>query len=263
MIKKISLYCKTLKRKLELAISIPADYKTSQIKYDALFMLDGENIFKDSEASFGRSLRMGKFLASMANKFDKRICCIGIYNAGSEMGRINEYTPFKIEGVSSDEWKKQDTNVCRAFTKDLVDVVIPYIKEEFNISDTSFIMGSSLGALYVCYLTNSYPGLFKGCGLFSCASFLCANALTKHLEKNRDKDLRNFIYVGLNEKSDEIFDSKIYYNEAKRLYDIFKDNDIKVRLSVDASGIHNEATWEKHIMEFLSFMYSDDIIYSI
>lgn len=261
MIKTFYLYCKTVKRKVKIAISIPRDYKNNNITYDALFMLDGENIFKDSYATYGRSLRMGKYLSIMSNEFNKHICCIGIYNAGSDEGRTNEYTPFKLEYNKHNY--KQDVNVCKNFTYDFINTIIPYIKDNYPINNNYYLMGSSLGALYSLYLCNLYKDLFKGVGLFSLASFLCKNSVTKFLDTNIDKNIRCFMYVGKEEFSDNLYDPKTYYDEALRIYNILKNNGVKIKLSVDVNGKHNEATWEKHIMEFLSFMYNDDIIYSI
>lgn len=265
MIEKMNLYCPNLRRKLKISVSIPKNYKQSDVEFDALYMLDGQNIFKDSDAAFGRSLRMGKYLAIMARKYNKRICCIAIHNSESDLGRINEYTPFPIEMKASEEWDSHDLSISKAYTKDFISTIIPYINSRYPIKknpQNNFIMGSSLGALYAIYIANTYPKYFSGVGLFSPATFLCKTALRSHLTKNLNKNLRSFIYVGLEETSDDCFDKSLYFDEAKMLYSQLKENNCKTRLSISSSGTHDEETWEKHIMEFLSFMYYDDIILS-
>jgi len=261
MIKKFDLYCPNSKRKVHIQVSIPKTYD-ADILFDSLYMFDGQNIFKDHDAAFGRSLRMGKYLAIMASKFNKRICGIAISNSGSDLGRINEYTPFKLEQVAEDNWKKQDVNECTKFTMDFIFTIIPYIQAHFPVkkeASSTFVMGSSLGGLYASYVANLYPNIFGAAGLFSPAIFLCDKAFYHFVDANRNDKLRNFIYVGLKESSDGSFDENLYYNTALKLHNYNKKHNIPSKLLCDYYGIHNEETWERHILQFLSYIYFDDI----
>ncbi|MCQ2771897.1 MAG: hypothetical protein MJ238_01280 [Bacilli bacterium] len=262
MLQKFELFLPRSKRKVRITVSIPRNYNNSGIVYDSLYMLDGQNIFKNHEAAFGRSLHMGRYLGVMANNFDKHICGIAISNAGSDLGRINEYMPWKLEALAEKHWEEQDLEVCKSYTYDLLHTVIPYIQERFPVSkdkDHTYIMGSSLGALYACYLGNAYPQSFGAVGSFSNCPFLAPIAFQNFMESHLNPELRNFHYVGMRESSDGMFDENAYFNETKKLHEYLKSQGVKSKLVVDVNGVHNEETWEKHVLDFLSFVYFDDI----
>ncbi len=262
MLQKFDLYLPKTKRKVKITVSIPRNYQHSDTVYDSLYMLDGQNIFKNSDAAFGRSLHMGKYLSIMATNFNKKICGIAIANAGSEIGRLNEYMPWKVENKANDEWKEQDSRICKAFAYDLTHTIIPFIQGRYPVKkgkESTYLMGSSLGALFTVYVTNQFPECFGAAGIFSNCPFLAPKAFTKFIHANLNKDCRNFIYVGRKEFSDGLYDEGMYYNDSVKLHEYFKKNNVKSRLVVDVNGIHNEETWEKHIMQFLSYIYFDDI----
>lgn len=262
MLQKFDLYLPKTKRKVRITVSIPRNYQNSDVMYDSLYMLDGQNIFKNSDAAFGHSLHMGKYLSIMATNFQKRICGIAISNAGSDLGRLNEYMPWKVENSSHEEWDQQDVRVCKAFAYDLTHTIIPFIQGKYPVKkdkESTCLMGSSLGALFTCYATNAFPEYFGAAGLFSNCPFLAPNAFKRFIKSNLNKECRNFIYVGKRESSDGSYDENMYYNDAVRLHNFFKKNGVQSRLKVDVNGVHNEETWEKHIMSFLSYVYFDDI----
>lgn len=262
MLTKFDLYLPKTKRKVRITVSIPRNYQNSDIMYDSLYMLDGQNIFKNNEAAFGHSLHMGKYLSIMATNFNKRICGVAISNAGSDLGRLNEYMPWKVENLASKEWERQDTRVCKAFAYDLVHTIIPFIQGRFPVKkekEATCLMGSSLGALFTVYATNAFPDVFGAAGIFSNCPFLAPKAFNRFIHSNLNKDCRNFIYVGKKESSDGSYDENMYYSSAVKLHEFFKKNGVKSRLRVDVNGIHNEETWEKHLMSFLSFVYFDDV----
>lgn len=250
-----------LKRNIKIVISIPRNYDKAKIMYDTLYVLDGQNCFKDHDSSFGTSLHMGKYLSIMA-KHNHRICCVALYNAGSDLGRLNEYAPFLVTRRSSKEWEKQNIEVFKAFEKDFFEVIVPFIQNNFPVSlkaKDTFIFGSSLGALCASYFANHHPDVFGGVGLFSNCPFLCEEAYFKDLDKHHNKKCRTFIYVGMKENSDGIFDEFAYFNASKRMYDSFISYKTPTKLVISEYGHHHESIWEKHLLEFLSFMYSDDI----
>jgi hypothetical protein len=55
--------------------------------------------------------------------------------------------------------------------------------------------------------------------------------------------------------------SGLYEKEGLDLYKFFKDNNIKTRLIISANGEHNEENWDRAFLDFINFIYYDDIIY--
>ena len=261
MIEYFKLYLPKSKREVKIDVSVPRNKEN--IKFDCLYMLDGQNAFKDNRASFGRSLRATKSFGFAAKEMGKRILGIGIHNSGSDLGRVNEYSPFKIDYSLNEEWKKQNIKVCYNFCDDLINVIIPFIENRYNTyksKEHRYIYGSSLAAITALYLGFKYDS-FGYIGSYSTASFLFENDLFKFLDKNIKTDRNVFLYVGKYEVSDDLKDNSLYYNCSIKLFNYFKENNIKTRLAIDPKGLHNEETWGNHIIDFLNFIYYDDLYF--
>ncbi len=263
MLEYYRLYLPKSKREVKIEVSVPRF--RNGITFDTIYFLDGQNAFKDSHASFGRSIRAAKALGLAAKEMEKRILGVAIYNSETELGRINEYSPFKIKKCAFEEWKKQDIKVCKNFCEDFIHTIIPFIEKKYN-TYKSFehraIYGSSLAAITAIYLAYNYKDSFKYVGSFSTPSFLYEEEYYKFLTNNKKEDVEVFLYVGKQEQSDDIYDKAIYYNSSMKLYHWLKENKIRTRLVIDPSGVHNEETWGNHILDFINFIYFDDIFYN-
>ena len=231
MIECYKLYLPKSKREIKIDVSVPR-YRDN-ITFDCLYMLDGQNSFKDSKASFGRSLRATKAFSFAAREMNKRILGIGIHNSGSDLGKINEYTPFLIDNPANEEWKSQDINICHSFCYDFVHTIIPFIEKKYNTFGTKehrYIYGSSLAAVTAIYLGLKYD-VFGQIGAFSTASFLFENEFYKFLNKKQLNAKSIFLYVGKYEQSDDLYDSNLYYNSAIKLFNYFKEHNVRTRSS--------------------------------
>lgn len=262
MIEYYNLYLPKSKREVKIEVSAPR-YKQGII-FDTLYFLDGQNAFKDSHAAFGRSIRATKSLGFAAKELKKRILGVAVYNSGSNMGRINEYTPFKIDNAAEDEWKSHDVEACYKYCDDFINVIIPFIENKYNTykdPNHRFIYGSSLAAVTAIYLAFKYPNSFNYIGAFSTASFLFDKKFYEFLNENINTNKNVFIYVGKEESSDGSYDKSLYLNTSIKLYDYFKENNINRRLVISSSGLHNEEAWDKSFLDFINFIYSNDIIY--
>lgn len=259
MIDYIKLFLPRSKKEVNLEISLPRFYDKNT-KFDSIYFLDGQNAFKDSHAAYNRSIRATKYMGYMASITNTKLIGIAIHNAGSDLGRINEYTPFPITNPAEEEWKKQEVQICHDFCEDFVQIIIPYIERKYPTSNNRFIYGSSLAAVTAIYLGYKYD-VFSGIGAFSTASFLCKDEMDQFIHQHFKKNVKLFLYVGKRESSDGSYDSKLYYTTSLELYHMLKNKDAKVRLVVSESGIHSESTWEYQLLDFISFMYYDNIIY--
>lgn len=263
MLEYYKLYLPKSDREVKIEVSVPRH--RHNIYFDTLYFLDGQNAFKDSHASFGRSIRATKYLGYAASQMNKRILGVAIYNSESDLGRINEYAPFPITKASSTEWLTHDVQNCHNYCDDLITTIIPFIEEKYNTykdPQHRFIYGSSLAAVTSLYLGINYSDSFNHIAAFSTASFLCEESIFEFLDNSSLVNKNIFLYVGKNELSDDIYDSNVYMDATKRLYEYFKSKGIRVRLVVNSYGTHCEEAWEKHILDFINFIYYEDIFYT-
>lgn len=262
MLEYYKLYLPKSKREVKIEVSVPRVRK--DIVFDTLYFLDGQNAFKDSHASFGKSIGGTKALHFAAKNMKKRILGVAIYNSGSDLGRINEYSPFKIQNPAATNWQEHDVQNCFSFCEDLIHTIIPFVEKKYACHKSSkhrFIYGSSLAAITAIYLGLNYSA-FSTIGAFSAASFLFEGDVISFIKAKASRDKSIFLYVGENEFSDEIYKSSDYINSAKFIYNTIKDLGIRTRLVIDSKGQHNEATWEKHLIDYINFIYYEDIIYT-
>ena len=254
------LYLPNLKKEVKIEVSLPREQEN--IVFDTLYFLDGQNAFKDSHAAFGRSIRATKHLGFAAKEYNKRIIGVAIHNAGTEMGRLNEYSPWKME-KKCPNLKMNNPKICEAFCKDFVECIVPFIESKYNVSkekDHRYIYGSSLAAVTAMYLGYKYD-MFGTIGAFSSAHFLFQKSYFEFLNKNIDKKRKIFLYVGKNEESDDIFDNSLYLNSSIELLNYFEEHNTDVRLLVKSRGAHNEESWDKALDDFISFINNKNIIY--
>lgn len=257
------LYLPISKREIKIEIYIPSDYDEN-ILYDSLYLLDGQNAFLDSHAAFGRSIRAGSYIDFAKSEMNKNIIGIGIHNSGSDRGRVNEYSPFLIQNAKLDNWKNNDVSICNSYCIDLMNTIIPFVENKYNINknpNNRFIYGSSLAATTAIYLAFKYPNSFNYVGAFSTATFLFEDEFFKFLEKNKINNKNIFLYYGKNETSDAYKKEGLYAYQGNKLYKFFKDNNIRTKLVISANGIHNEENWDNHFLDFINFIYNDDIEY--
>lgn len=255
MYKSYNLFLPISKRNIKIDICIPRFNK--HIKFDTLYMLDGQNAFKDRYATFGRSLRAGKTFKRIKKNLNKNILGVAIYNSEPVVNRIDEYSPFIIDNIENDEWIKNDIKICESFCEDFINTIIPFIENNFNVNKNAnnrFIYGSSLAAVTVLYLGFKY-NVFNYIGAFSTASFLYKDSFINFLDNSNKLDKNVFLYVGENESSDNICDSKMYLDTSINLYNYFNDNKVNTTLITDKDGIHNEKYWDKYLFNYLKFIY--------
>ena len=254
------LYLPNSKKEVKIEISLPRNREG--IIFDTLYFLDGQNAFKDSHAAFGRSIRATTHLGVAAKELKKRIIGVAIHNAGSDHGRLNEYSPWPIK-VPDANFKKNNPKICQNFCKDFIEIIIPFIESKYNVykeKEHRFIYGSSLAAITAIYLGYNYDS-FGTIGAFSTALFLFKDDFYKFLDKNISKERKVFLYVGKNEESDDVFDKDIYLNSSIELLHYFEQHNTKSRLVISTKGIHNEECWDKAFSDFISYISEENIIY--
>lgn len=250
MYKSFILFLPLSKRNIKIDVYAPK-YNKKKI-YDSIYMLDGQNAFKDKYATFSRSLRATKAI----KKIKKDIIAIAIYS-NIDVDRTDEYSPFIIDNIS--KWKNNNIEACNSFCQDLINTIIPFIENTYNINknpENRYIYGSSLAAITAIYLGFKYNS-FNYIGAFSIASFLYKNSFINFINNNLNQNKKVFLYVGLKEESDDICNSKMYIDSSNELYNILNTNNIVSTLMTDEAGIHNESYWEIYFYEYLKFIYKE------
>ncbi|MEO1652474.1 MAG: alpha/beta hydrolase-fold protein [Bacteroidota bacterium] len=155
----------------KIRIYLPPSYsKKPQKSYPVLYMMDGQNLYKDRLAYGGFAWNIQKVADSLVAKNEIReFIIVGIDNAGKD--RFAEYMPqkvfqhfakkhpepvreVKVEALYADQFLK-------FLSQDLKTVVDARFRTQESVENT-YIGGSSMGGLISCYALCEYPTVFGG-----------------------------------------------------------------------------------------------------
>jgi len=173
-----------------LFIYLPDNYNTTQKKYPALFVLDGD-------ASLDELTVQEKMVV------DEKSIVIGIGygQKASERrpSRLRDLTPHPVQGL-------EGTGGGQKFQYFLKNKIITFIDSTYRVKDENrTFIGHSLGGFFVLYSIFSEPGLFDNYISIS-PSVAISNLRTERMNfKNEsNKSLRLYLAAGGNENVDRM-----------------------------------------------------------
>ncbi|MBQ6492485.1 MAG: alpha/beta hydrolase [Erysipelotrichaceae bacterium] len=221
-------------------------------RFPVLYMFDGQNLFSDEEASYGKSWGMYEYLEE--NEVPLIVVGVECNHHGEQEkggGRLSEYSPFNFEDP---EWGK-----IRSRGKITMDWFVyelkTYIDDNYpTLSDRAhtFIAGSSMGGLMTLYALSKYNDVFsRGAALSPSIGFSPAKVLNM-ISRSRYKDTVLYMDYGENE---------IAYRNTRKVFGevtaalIRKNVLLESRIVPD--GDHSEASWEKQVPFFMDVLFYD------
>jgi len=233
-----AFYLPALGRKRRVWIYLPEGYETSKNYYPVLYMQDGQNLF-DESTSFSGEWRVDEILDSM----HAECIVVGIDHGGDR--RVNEYNIHDMEKYGKGEG--------REYLKSVVTTLKPFIDRKFRTlraRQSTFIAGSSMGALISFYAMLYYPEVFSGAGIFSPA-FWIAPATTdaaRFIGKRNPISQKYFFYAGAAESEHMLPDVIQIFNI------MHKNKNSSMKLVIRGEGMHNEHQWQQEFPAFYQWM---------
>lgn len=243
------LYVKSLRRTVDITLlsNAPAD-ETCPV----VLMHDGQNLFKDDAAAFGKSWGLIDLLAHDEQLPKLRI--IGFSNNQKGHGRVDEYCPF----TCTHEFGVQSPFLGRGGKGDrylawLLEEYLPVVKE-LRPTSKVYMAGSSMGGYISLYAAMRYPELLDGImGLSNAWWFAYAPLIA--LIKNHTAPWPDlYLDTGSNEVDDPHV-NQLYvdlHHEVCAL--ISAQQPRKFFHQIILEGSHNEAAWQARIGSILRYM---------
>ncbi|MBQ3587889.1 MAG: alpha/beta hydrolase, partial [Oscillospiraceae bacterium] len=148
----------TGKEKRRAYVYVPDESRTNpEARYPVLYMFDGQNVFFDSHATYGKSWGMLDFLQE--NNVPLIVAAVEC-NHHPDNGRLSEYSPFSFSddrfGTVKGRGRKTMDWFVKVF-KPLIDRNFPTMPER----EYTFIAGSSMGGLMTIYALTKYNHVFS------------------------------------------------------------------------------------------------------
>lgn len=230
-------------------VYLPSNYEESNISYPCLYMFDGQNLFFDEYATFGKSWDLKTFF----DNYDKEFVVVGIDCNHIENLRLNEYTPYPFE------FQNEKIEPLGKITSNwLVTKLKPYIDNEFKTlsdSENTYIGGSSMGGLIALYSFIKYNDTFSKCAALSPSINFVYDNIYKLINKTK-LNTNSKLYISYGSK--EIGNG---YRQAKTLKDLLDLNhllsntkNISVYPDLIINGRHSEETWATQVPTYMDYL---------
>ncbi|KZE68896.1 carbohydrate esterase [Fictibacillus phosphorivorans] len=237
----------------QIRVCLPYDYEEKEESYPVLYMHDGQNLFRDEDASYGVSWGLADFL----EKSKTPLIIVGIDCNHEGFQRLNEYGPWenptvgpellKIEGVYGGKGE--------AYIEFLLHTLKPLIDEKYRTKpEETLLAGSSMGGLISTYAMCRYPHVFSRVASLSSAFWFNQKEIESLIRKSDLNGLQTFYMdIGTDEDTSKV-DANHYIRSSETVYEVFKKKGIDVRFDIIEGGKHHESAWRERMPEIIHYL---------
>ena len=225
--------------------------KDSDARYPVLYMTDGQNLFFDHTASFGKSWGLLDYLEKTGLPLIVASVACNTHPESYRLGgRFSEYSPFSFSDPRFGNIRGRGKITMDWLTKEFK----PYIDANYPTRPErkyTFIAGSSMGGLMTLYAITEYNHVFSRGAALSPAVYFTPDEI-KAMIRDAQVDKDTVLYMDYGEK--ELFDSA-----AEKLFRetvcLLQEKRILLESRIVPGGIHSEITWRKQVPFFMNVLF--------
>ena len=225
-------------------IYLPASYKKDpDRRYPVMYMFDGHNVFFDSDATYGRSWRLGKYL----ERTKKELIVVAIECNHEGNGRLVEYSPISYENSTMGKIRGKGN----VYMNWLVGTLKPYIDQNYRtLPDrlNTVIGGSSMGGLMALYGGTVYNHVFQRAVCLSPSLWVAPG---KVLEMIARAHIRRDTCIYMDYGSEEMFNHAANAEALISTSHLLLTKRVNLAFRIVPGGTHSEASWEQQIPIFM------------
>ena len=225
-------------------IYLPASYESSPEKrYPVMYMFDGHNVFFDSDATYGKSWGMNRFM----EESKKELIIVGVECNHEGNRRLVEYSPMSYENSTMGRIKGKGNVYMNWLVNDLK----VYIDKNYRtLPDrrNTIIAGSSMGGLMALYGATVYNHIFQRAACLSPSLWVAPG---KVLEIVARAHVRRDTCIYMDYGSLEIFNHAANAEALISTSHLLLTKRVNLALRIVPDGSHSEASWEKQIPIFM------------
>lgn len=242
-------------RERRVWVYLPEAYATGQERYPVLYMHDGQNLFRDEDASYGMAWQIGDYL----DQHGPELIVVGIECSHEGLQRLDEYAPWPnrdlIETLFGDSFEATGGE-GKAYIDWVVQELKPLIDQRYRTQPEQTAMaGSSMGGLIATYAACAYPGIFRRIASLSSAYWFNQREIEALI---RTSDLsaveRFYLDVGTNEWTLTI-DPAAYIKASQAVHPLLAAQIERVQFAVIDGAEHNEIAWRRRLPQVIDFLY--------
>ena len=227
-------------------VYLPNDYYESDERYPVVYMFDGQNLFYDGDATYGKSWGIAGFL----DWWDKKVIVVGMECSHHGNERLAEYCPYGFTERAVGKIVGRGVKTMNWFVKDLK----PYIDAHYRTwphREATAIAGSSMGGMMALFAVLRYNRVFSKSAAVSPEFFATLPLFLKELTRNKiNPDTRLFMSWGTEEDHRGWMTKRILKMEAA-----VQKHGVQTWLYHQQGGQHCEADWEKQVPTWMEFLW--------
>lgn len=238
-----------------LHVYLPDEYDETDERYPVMYMFDGQNLFYDSHATYGKSWGLKEFL----DNWEKKLIVIGLECGHEGFTRLDEYCPYELTmlGHRIDPLGEQTFQW-------IINDVKPQVDRELRTwphREATGVGGSSMGGIMSLYGVIAHNDVFGKAACLSTGVRLVGPMVRQDLSRAViSPDTR--IYLGWGEgeggRTPKGKSPATDSPEARATRSLAREL-MRAGVSVDVffqeGGQHNEASWELQNPRYLDFLW--------
>jgi predicted alpha/beta superfamily hydrolase len=249
ILKTYRMHSEVLDRDVEITVFSSGAQKATR---PLIIMHDGQNLFFDKFATYGKAWRLLDFLG----KEDFPDCVLAGVTCAEGKSRLDEYSPFvfdapvqRITGNDALPGGQGD-----AYLEFVYATLIPHIQKEHGCRGKVHIGGSSMGGVISLYAALKYPAETDSAFCLSNAFWTASQSMLESIEQFDGALPKLYLDQGERESSDEKEMALIMLSEKKVEAALRRKKPKNMRCEIIAKGIHSEVAWRMRIEEILRWI---------
>ncbi len=211
-------------------------------RFPVMYMFDGQNIFLDEDASYGKSWGMYNFM-----QWTRKPLIIVAVECNRFGERFNEYAPVTYENREHGFIKGKG----RLYMNWLINELKPYIDENYRTlpdRKNTIIAGSSMGGLMALYGVTCYNKVFQRAAVLSPSLWVAPSKLYNLVAR---ANMRFDTTIYMDYGSDEMFNHDGSDDALISMATLLLKKRANLTFRIVPGGVHSEASWEQQIPVFM------------
>jgi predicted alpha/beta superfamily hydrolase len=254
MLEEFMITITPFNRERKIRAYLPNDYHTTNKKYPVLYMHDGQNLYRDEDASYGMCWGIKDYL----DKTKLDLIVVGIDCNTEGYGRLDEYGPWENKTVGKELFNTEEIfgGEGKAYIDYITLELKPFIDKKYRTkSDDTSMAGSSMGGLISTYAACMYPSIFKKIASFSSAYWFNQKEIERLIQNSNLTSIEKFyLDVGTNESSGEM-GNKRYIDSSKSVYSLLKEKIKDCHFEIIEDAVHNELAWRERVPDVFRYLF--------
>lgn len=233
---------------------LPVGYEEEpQRRYPVLYMFDGQNVFWDEDATYGKSWGLEAFL----DEHEVPLIVAALEcNTGANNERLDEYSPYPFSDPGWGTFAGHGEDTMRWFAG----VFKPWVDEHCRtLPDRAhtFIAGSSMGGLMSLYALFQYNHIFGRAAALSPSIWVAPEKLTALVRRAKDPaDMVLYMDYGACEMSNHRGMRRAFAEFGAQI----TARGVALTQRIVPGGTHSEASWERQLpFMFETLLYDLDL----